>query len=279
MRSNKAKQSPNLDLPTLKFKLRILPRPTPTRARLSPIELAAPLVEPTVIPIHILHRLLDPNLQDTLRLPLDPFIQEAKILIQQQVRTLHHPVPLRHKTLMVLVPIAEGSEFFVRDLKLPRIAERRVATVFLVDDEHLKAFPAFGADGADSAVHVFLPIVPIDDRVDLEHDSVLLTELRELSEFLQMLARAAANLDVGGFVEGVTGDGHDVDVLAVLREPGGGDFAAVGDDGDGFELEGRFAVLCQLAQELGVHEGLAAGEVDFAHAGFFEEEHGALGVV
>ena len=93
-----------------------------------------------------------------------------------------------------------------------------------------------------------------------------------------MLAGPAADSDVGGFVEGVARDGHDVDVLAVGGEPGGRHFAAVGDDGDGFEREGLFAVLGQLAEEFGVHEGLAACEVDFAHAGFCEEEHGAFGV-
>ena len=177
------------------------------------------------------------------------------------------------------MPLAEEAELLVRDLKLSRVAERLVTAVFFVDDEHLEALPALGADGADGVVHVLLPVVPIDDGVDLEHDAVLVAELREVSEFLQVLAGAAADLDVGGFVEGVAGDGHDVDVLAVLGEPGGGDFAAVGDDGNGFELQGGFAVSGQLAEELGVHEGLAAGEVDFAHAGFFEEEHGALGVV
>lgn len=94
-----------------------------------------------------------------------------------------------------------------------------------------------------------------------------------------MLARAAADLDIGGLVKGVAGDGHDVDVGAVFGQPGGGDLAAVGDDGNGLERQCGFAVLSQAAEESGVQKGLAAGEVDFAHAGFFEEEHGALGVV
>lgn len=273
------RQSSQLNLKMLEFKLRILPLPTPACARLGPSIFPTPLLEPFVIPIDILHRLLHPNLQNALRLPLDAFIQEAKILIQQQIRTLHHPVSLWHKTHVVLVPVTEELELLVRDLEVPSIAERLVATVFFIDDEHLEALPAFGAEGLDGGVHVFLPVVPVDDGVDFEHDSILLTEHCEVFEFLQMLGRAATDLDVGGFVKGVAGDRHDVDVFAVFGEPGGGDFAAVRDDRNGFELECGFAVSCQLAKESGVHEGLAAGEVDFAHAGFFEEEHGALGVV
>ena len=54
---------------------------------------------------------------------------------------------------------------------------------------------------------------------------------------------AATDLDVCAFVKGIARDGHDVDALAVLRQPGLGHFAAVCDDGDGFEMECGFAVL------------------------------------
>ena len=178
------------------------------------------------------------------------------------------------------MPLTEVAKLVVRDLKLPRIAQRLVAAaVFLVDDEDLEALPPLGADGADGRVHVLPPVVSVDDGVDFEHDPVLLTQFRQLFEFLQVLARAPADLHVGGFVEGVARDGYDVDVLAVCGQPGGRHFAAVGDDGDRFEREGGFAVLGQLAEEFGVHEGLPAGEVDFAHPGFFEKEHGAFGIV
>ena len=139
--------------------------------------------------------------------------------------------------------VAEEPKLLVRDLEFPSIAQRLVAAVFFVDDEDLEALPALRADGPDGGVHVFLPVVPVDDSVDFEHDAIFLAELGELLELLQMLARAAADFDVGGFVERVAGDGHDVDVSAVFGQPGGGDFAAVRDDGDGFELEGGFAVL------------------------------------
>ena len=140
--------------------------------------------------------------------------------------------------------VAEESKLFIRDLEFPSIAQRLVAAVFFVDDEDLETLPALRADGSDGGVHVFLPVVPVDDGVDFEHDPILLAELGELLELLKVLARAAADFDVGGFVEGVAGDGHDVDVLAVFGQPGGRDFAAVCDDGDGFELERGFAVLC-----------------------------------
>lgn len=39
-------------------------------------------MEPLLIPMHILQRLLDADFQNTPRLLLDPLIQEAKILIQ-----------------------------------------------------------------------------------------------------------------------------------------------------------------------------------------------------
>lgn len=178
----------------------------------------------------------------------------------------------------MLVPLAERLEFLVRDLELPRVAERLVAAVFFVNNEHLEALPARGPDGPDGFIHIFLPIVPIDHGIDLEHDPILPAQRRELSEFLQMPPRAAADLDVCGLDEGVAGHGHDVNVRAVLGKPGSGDLAAVRDDGDGFEPQGALAVLGQLAEELGVHEGLVAGEVDLAHAGLLEEEHGALGV-
>ena len=92
-----------------------------------------------------------------------------------------------------------------------------------------------------------------------------------------MPALAAPDLDVRGLVEGVARHGHDVHVPSVLLQPLGRHLAAVGDNGYGFEFEGLFAVLSQLAEEAGVHEGFAAGEVYFFHARTLEEGHCALG--
>ena len=93
-----------------------------------------------------------------------------------------------------------------------------------------------------------------------------------------MPAGPPADLDVGGLVKGVAGDGHDVKVLSIFLEPALGDFAAVGDDGDGFEVQDFFAVLGEFAEEVGFEEGFAAGEVDFFHAGVFEEGEAFFGV-
>lgn len=54
-----------------------------------------------------------------------------------------------------------------------------------------------------------------------------------------------------------------MDVISVFLEPDAGFFAAVGDDRDGFYLEGRLAVFGQLAKKFGVHEGFIACEFFF----------------
>ena len=56
----------------------------------------------------------------------------------------------------------------------------------------------------------------------------------------------AADGHVGGFVKGVAGDGHDVEVLGIGGEPALFDEAAVCDDGDGFEVEFFLAVSVPL---------------------------------
>ena len=80
----------------------------------------------------------------------------------------------------------------------------------------METFPAHGVYGADGGVHVFEVVVAVDDGVDFEHDAVLAAHVRQPFEFLQVFSRAATDLDVRGFVEGIAGDGHDVDVFAVL---------------------------------------------------------------
>lgn len=177
------------------------------------------------------------------------------------------------------MPITEKLELLIRDLEFAGVAQGiGPAAILLGDDEHLEAFPAHGPDGLDGGVHVLVEIIAVDHRVDLEHDAVLLAQDRQLPEFLQMVPLAAADLDVGGFVEGVARHGHDVDVTRVLLQPLGGDFAAVGDDRDGFKPKGFFAVFGELAQESRVHEWLAAGEVDLFHSRTLEKRHCFLGV-
>ncbi len=127
-------------------------------------------------------------------------------------------------------------ELLIRNEEVASVAEGLVGAVLFRHDEDLEALPACRSEGGDGGVHVFIPVVFADDGVDFEFYAVVFTQLGEVSEFLQVVARAAAYLDISGFDKGVTRDGHDVDVLGVLGEPGGSDFAAVGDDGDGFQL-------------------------------------------
>lgn len=96
----------------------------------------------------------------------------------------------------------------------------------------------------DPCVHVFVEIVAADDRVDFELDVVLPAQLAEIDERLQVGAFAAADQHVGVFVEGIARDGHDVEVFGVGLEPLLFDEAAVGDDGDGFQVKVFFAVPC-----------------------------------
>lgn len=84
----------------------------------------------------------------------------------------------------MLVPLAKKPKLLVRDAELARVAQRVGAAILLVDNENLKALPAHGPDVADGGVHVFLPIVAVDDGVDLEQDAVLLAELRQAAELL-----------------------------------------------------------------------------------------------
>lgn len=67
-----------------------------------------------------------------------------------------------------------------------------------------------------------------------------------------------------------------MDVISVFLEPDAGFFAAVGDDRDGFYLEGRLAVFGQLAKKFGVHEGFIACEFFFFHSSGCEEGHSFL---
>ena len=66
-------------------------------------------------------------------------------------------------------------------------------------------------------------------------------------------------------VRNVIPDAENVQVLSVLAEPALGDATAVGDDG-GVDAELLLAELDQVPEELGLEEGLPAGEVDLAHA-------------
>ena len=66
--------------------------------------------------------------------------------------------------------------------------------------------------------------------------------MAQIDECFEMVAFAASDHHVCPLVEGIAGDGHDVEMLGVLMEPFFFDEAAVCDDGDGFHVQVLFAV-------------------------------------
>ena len=64
----------------LKLRMRIMPL-----LRLSPLINPSPLPKPLLIPKHILQRLLNPNLQDVLRLFPDSLIEEAQVFVEEEI--------------------------------------------------------------------------------------------------------------------------------------------------------------------------------------------------
>ena len=245
---------------------------------LGPVVHATSLVKPLLIPVHILQRLDDTHFQDTPRRLGDALVEKTQVLVQQQVRAGHDIVAFGDEAFLMLVFVAKQAPFLVGDEEAPRVAERVLGAVFLGHDEHLEDLPAERLDPFDGRVHVFLEIVPVDDGVDFEHDAVLLAHFAQVHERFQVVAGASPDLDVGLVIEGVARDGHDIEVLAVLGQPSAGHLAAVGDHGHGFESQGFFAVLDELAEELSVHKGLAARKIDLLHARRFKERHAFFGV-
>lgn len=119
-------------------------------------------------------------------------------------------------------------------LRLATYPQRLLRVILPRHNQHLKAFPPKWRHLLNHLIHILLEIIPAHHSIDLELDSIFLTQLTKLHESLEMLASSATDFDVGGFVEGIAGDGHDVEVRGVLFEPGFCDFTAVCDDGDGF---------------------------------------------
>jgi len=115
---------------------------------------------------------------------------------------------------------------------------------------YLKALPAKRLDLLNGSSHVFVKIVAIYDRVDLELDIIFFAELTQSCDVLQMISLATANFDVGTFIERIAGDGNDVDELSISLEEAFGNFAAISHNGDGFDAEFGFAIFRQLSHHL-----------------------------
>ena len=128
------------------------------------------------------------------------------------------------------MPFTKSLVLLVRDLELPHVSQRGVGVVLPRDHEHLEALPAKRLQLRNPAVHVLLVVELADHGVQLEFDAVLEAPFRDFGQLSHVVAIAAADGDIGGFVEGVAGHGEDVDVLPVFLEEGLVDQAAVRDD-------------------------------------------------
>jgi len=113
---------------------------------------------------------------------------------------------------------------------------------------YLKALPAERLDLLNEPSHVFVKVVAIYDRVNLELDIILLAELTQSCDVLQMISLAPANFNVGSFIERIAGD--NVDELSIGLEEVFGKFAAISHNGDGFDAEFGFAIFRQLSHHL-----------------------------
>lgn len=123
-------------------------------------------------------------------------------------------IRLRHEARLMLVAAAEGGELGVGDAEIAGVAQGGGGVVFAGDDEDLEAFPAEGPQAGEDGVHVFGVVEAADDCVELEFDSEFAAPGGDLEEFVDVVAAASADGDVGLLVEGVAGDGEDVDVFS-----------------------------------------------------------------
>lgn len=71
--------------PTEPSKLKLRVRIMPLLLRLTPLINPSPLPKPLLIPKYILQRLLNPNLQDVLRLFPDSLVEEAQVFVEEEI--------------------------------------------------------------------------------------------------------------------------------------------------------------------------------------------------
>lgn len=144
--------------------------------------------------------------------------------------------------------------------------------VLTLDDQALEHLPPERRQLCDLCRHVLVPVVDVDDGVELEHDAVPPAPSSNAEHLRHVAAVTLAVLPAPDQLvclldERVAGYGQDIQVSAVLAEPPLADLAPVADDAHALEVQVVFAVPQELAKELWVQEGLAAGDVELAHAG------------
>jgi len=227
-----------------------------------------------------LERLLNPDVQNRLGRCLAALgtIEELHVFIEDQVRIPHLLVALLHQTREVMMALQEGSELLIGDQIGLRVANSTLAFVFPLQWETLEHLPSEGLQFQDAIREILLPILAGDHGIEFEFDFVLTTPLRDALDSLDVrLPRLAfvppTDQPVRLVVETIARDGQYVNVFAVLLKPLLRDERAIGDYGDGFNLEDA---LCDFTQHTHVlapvlQEWLATREVDFLHAGLFQK--------
>lgn len=180
-----------------------LPRPALRRSIPFPVIHSTSFMKTILIPVDLGQRLLDTDIQNRIRRMSAVTIEKAHVLVQNQVRLGHQPIRLRHKRRLGSMSIAKVVKLFVCDHELAHVAQRLVRVVLAGDHEDLETFPAKGLEGGNLRIHVFGHIEFADDGVEFEFDAVCATPVGDLVEFVHLVAGAAADGDVGWFVERV----------------------------------------------------------------------------
>lgn len=178
------------------------------------------------------------------------------------------------------MPIAKRPPLSLRHEESPRVPLPRLIIILASHNKTLEHLPPKRRQPLDIRDHVLIPIVRIDDGVQLELDAVLAAPLGDAEQPDHVAAVVAApDLLVRRGVERVARHGQDVQPLAVVAQPLFADLAAVADDAGALEVEVFLAVAEQGGEEVRVEEGFAAGDVELAHAGVFEQSQAAFGFV
>jgi hypothetical protein len=103
----------------------------------------------------------------------------------------------------------------------------RAGIILILDFENLETLPSEWIKPLNCRSHVLLPIEAADDRVEFELDAKLATPISNSEQLRYVLAGAATDLNVRLFVEAITADPENINMLAVFREPAFSDLRSV----------------------------------------------------
>ena len=85
-------------------------------------------------------------------------VEEAHLLVENQVRVAHGVIGLWHQHPRATVPLNKGFKLLAADYKLIDIALGSGSGVLAVNREYLEALPATRLECLDDVAHVLLPI-------------------------------------------------------------------------------------------------------------------------